>query len=456
MFGQLKINNVSLVEDVGSMSVGLSVRRLLHHICAQIFLIFCVVSCGWAQTNPVQAQSQAGPSFFFEAITYASEQGNKSRVDLYVQVPYQELRFVKEGDQFIARFDMMLSIYDPNQQLVQERSWADAVHVKDFAQTTSNKLYKLSQRSVDIEPGNYQFNIQLTDEDSRKTSRITRSMVVRDFTKDSLSLSDIMLVNRLTTAGDEKSIVPNISGNVGHLSEGFILFLEIYNATAIDSAQLAWMIYNSQKEEVFKHTRLEPLTGHVTQSFLKVDNLRLPAGIYVLKVEASSGKGGSSAIHASTSRPLNIRWSDLPSTVSDLDKAIDQMKYIARESEMQHIREAPDQEEKRRRFVEFWSKRNPDPKTERNQLMEEYYERVDFANKNFTHYLEGWRTDMGMVYIRFGPPDNIERHPFEVNQRPYEIWYYYQQDRRFIFVDESGVGDYRLRYPTTDLWGRVR
>ena len=79
-----------------------------------------------------------------------------------------------------------------------------------------------------------------------------------------------------------------------------------------------------------------------------------------------------------------------------------------------------------------------------------------FANQNYGHYLEGWRTDMGMIFVRFGSPDNIERHPFEYNVKPYEIWYYYQLNRQFIFVDETGFGDYRLRYPTTDLWGRVR
>jgi GWxTD domain-containing protein len=146
----------------------------------------------------------------------------------------------------------------------------------------------------------------------------------------------------------------------------------------------------------------------------------------------------------------------MPITIVDLDKAIDQMRYIARDSDLDYIRAGGDAEEKRKRFVEYWAKRDPDPTTPRNELLEEYYRRVDFANKNFAHYLEGWRSDRGMVYIRFGPPENIERHPFDINTKPYEIWYYYQLQREFIFVDETGFGDYRLRYPTTDLWGRIR
>jgi len=70
--------------------------------------------------------------------------------------------------------------------------------------------------------------------------------------------------------------------------------------------------------------------------------------------------------------------------------------------------------------------------------------------------LEGWRTDRGMVYIRFGAPENVERHPFETNSRPYEVWRYYNLNYEFVFVDDTGFGDYRLRYPSTDLFGRDR
>ncbi|CUS97606.1 GWxTD domain-containing protein [Candidatus Kryptonium thompsonii] len=86
--------------------------------------------------------------------------------------------------------------------------------------------------------------------------------------------------------------------------------------------------------------------------------------------------------------------------------------------------------------------------------MEEYYSRVKYANEHFGHYLEGWKTDMGMVYIIFGPPSSVDRHPFDINAKPYEIWYYYEINRRFIFLDETGFGDYRLITPLWDEWTR--
>ena len=109
-------------------------------------------------------------------------------------------------------------------------------------------------------------------------------------------------------------------------------------------------------------------------------------------------------------------------------------------------------EDKRRMFNEFWKKRDPTPKTDYNELMEEYYSRVDYANKNFGHYMEGWKTDRGMVYIIFGIPNNIERHPFDMDAKPYEVWTYYEINREFTFVDATGFGDYRLMNPIWDTW----
>ena len=74
-----------------------------------------------------------------------------------------------------------------------------------------------------------------------------------------------------------------------------------------------------------------------------------------------------------------------------------------------------------------------------------------YANKHFGHFFDGWKSDMGMVYIIFGIPNNIEQHPFEIDARPYEIWSYYDQNRQFVFIDYTGFGDFRLQNPIWDV-----
>ncbi|MDP3581631.1 MAG: GWxTD domain-containing protein, partial [Ignavibacteria bacterium] len=64
--------------------------------------------------------------------------------------------------------------------------------------------------------------------------------------------------------------------------------------------------------------------------------------------------------------------------------------------------------------------------------------------------------DMGMIYITFGPPSNVERHPLDSDAKPYEIWDYYEINRSFTFVDETGFGNYRLINPDFSRWPGYR
>ena len=78
---------------------------------------------------------------------------------------------------------------------------------------------------------------------------------------------------------------------------------------------------------------------------------------------------------------------------------------------------------------------------------------MNYTNEHFSEYFEGWRSDRGMVFILLGLPDNVERHPFEVDSKPYEIWQYYNLNISLVFVDRTGFGDYHLTTPLTgDLY----
>jgi hypothetical protein len=54
---------------------------------------------------------------------------------------------------------------------------------------------------------------------------------------------------------------------------------------------------------------------------------------------------------------------------------------------------------------------------------------------------------MGMVYVIFGTPANIESYQQYGGGRTYQKWYY--PNHEFIFVDNTGFGDFRLYSPPT-------
>jgi hypothetical protein len=88
--------------------------------------------------------------------------------------------------------------------------------------------------------------------------------------------------------------------------------------------------------------------------------------------------------------------------------------------------------------------------------MEEFYYRISSANQRFGSGVPGWRTDRGQVLVSFGEPDITERHPYNYNVEPYEVWWYNRIGRKFIFVDKTGFGDYELLVPIWDDATRIR
>ncbi len=123
------------------------------------------------------------------------------------------------------------------------------------------------------------------------------------------------------------------------------------------------------------------------------------------------------------------------------------MRYIMTTEEKKELR-ALKQSEKEKFFRKLWAKRDPVVKTKTNELLVEYYTRVAFAEENFSRGTSGgWKSDMGMIYILFGKPDDVVRSMNMQGSYNYETWSYFQIGEEFTFIDENGFGDYRLRQP---------
>ncbi|MCB2203735.1 GWxTD domain-containing protein [bacterium] len=267
-----------------------------------------------------------------------------------------------------------------------------------------------------------------------------------------------MLVRDVEFKNGKQQISPQINPNVAALKDGFGVFFEVYNPYNLGQVTLDYHILRRGREVFDQQASQNMKKGHNT--FLaNIANAGLGVGSYTLNVTIRRGDDSTdTGVLATVERPFMIEWltAGAPISIVDLDEAIDQLRYFAKEDELDYIKEAQDEDERRRRFEQFWERHNPNPGADSNPAMIEYYNRVAYANKHFRHHFEGWKTDRGMVYIIYGPPDYIDRHPLDVESKPYEIWEFYDINRRFVFVDESGFGDYRLLYPLWDDRNRLR
>jgi len=135
--------------------------------------------------------------------------------------------------------------------------------------------------------------------------------------------------------------------------------------------------------------------------------------------------------------------------------------YIITDAEKRAFHRLSNDDERDQFIEQFWLRRDPTPDTEENEFKEEHYRRIAYANEHYASGIPGLRTNRGMIYIKYGPPDEIESHPSggsyerieqgggSTTTYPFETWRY-----RYIegiganvvaeFVDRSGTGEYRL------------
>jgi GWxTD domain-containing protein len=100
--------------------------------------------------------------------------------------------------------------------------------------------------------------------------------------------------------------------------------------------------------------------------------------------------------------------------------------YIMSEEEKKSFLRLTTDDEREHFIQAFWDTRNPDPHSTINIFKEEHYRRLAYVRSHFgdPRYDDGWRSDMGRVYITLGPPKSIAQHHIGMNTRPVEIWFY--------------------------------
>ena len=414
-------------------------------------LFFCIILCtvvSVAQEENFSRIPDGKVKYYQDFISFKGN-NSKSRLDYYIQVPYNAVQFVKTGRGFEASYTITVSVFDEgNTRLITEKIWNEKIVAISFELTSSPENYNLGSRSFDLTPGVYTIKTSLLDKDSKNEYSSENKVVVKQFDIYP-SMSDVMLISGRTMVEGKSKIIPNVSRNVISDRDPLSMFYEVYSDIPSDIS-VDYEIFDEQEKQLFNSSEKLSLKEGNNQIFHNIDSLTLDLGKNLLKVifKDSSGKEIDKSVKTFISR-----WVGVPITVTDLDKAIDQMIYLASPEDLSFIKESEERIEKAKRFVAFWKKQDANPTDEYNPVFNEYYNRVAYANQNFSSYsLEGWRSDRGMVMIILGAPDNIERHPFEYYSKPYEVWQYYNLNKQFIFVDYTGFGDYRLD-PSTPLYG---
>jgi GWxTD domain-containing protein len=365
----------------------------------------------------------------------------KIAVDLSFSFVNDILTFFKSSDSlYRAAYDLQVILYRDDDTPLLDRMVSKSVHAHSFAETNSRTKVIRERITLSIDPGDYMVRMSLFDEESER--KLQREQPLRLQKPGPLMMSDIIFVDSIDCSGAiDDQFLANIRGVFQTKSSLPKAFVDIRHAENSDSGTIRYVVSDENKKRI--ETQIIDLKNppELQRVCLDLSGVDQP-GRYTLKVQLKVDKR-----FVTKESEFHINWGELVFQEGNLDLAIEQLSMIAGGDAIDPIHNAETLEQKRLLFEEFWKERDPTPGTEPNELKNEFFRRIDFSNRNFSvmaPMIAGWKTDRGNVYIKNGPPTQVERQPTEINMPAAEIWFYANLNKRYIFSDRNGTGNYRL------------
>jgi len=404
-----------------------------------IFLCFFISNVDAQNRNKKNNQEKRNIDQFKINAYPIVTQNDDIKLLVYGLIPYQSLQFLKNNETFVAGYETSISIRDNDGNQLDRQSFQSEVKVDDYIRTVDRFSREVVMAEFLVKDQEYTVVGELIDQDTRTKGVIKKEINLEHLLKEICIYPPFIIGEYPGNWGFEENEIPVTTRDINHKIKEFPLFL----SGKIKPGEFTVSITaKNASNEVFWNEKLELSSDNNTFSERIIidkkpeENLSMEVSVTLKQKEISDVKEIS----------LRIRKPGLSFFINNVDEALDQMRYIVTDKEYKLVKKSK-RKEREKLFYQFWDDRDPTPGTITNELMDQYYYRVKYSNEKFAGFLPGWKSDMGMIYILFGPPDDMQRSFGQNSRYTYETWYYYSINRDFSFFDENGFGDFKLTTP---------
>lgn len=412
---------------------------MINRTTRTVFFIFLILASGFGQFTRKQNIKTNLDRFTIFGVMKSHPSRDSINAAFFVDIPNFAVQFIKTNEGFVSKYDVQLSVLNEKNKQTHQFLWSETVITDKYLKTMSLDENRLFYKQIPLPNRPFNIKVEIMDRDTRKRAH-----------------KDLKFTPELHVSGD-LAIFPSVilhreRGNWG-FGEGYLPVLQEQISYKTDSIAIfvsGWARDGKVQVELMSESETEPAWFHqdsviVENGYFKYQH-SLPAtdvSALLNKIYTTVSQGRFSAKDI---KELKFRKQGMSIYVQDINRALEQMKYILTHEEKSRLNKTP-RKDKEALFKELWVTRDPTPETPVNELMDEYYRRVAFTNEYFTSFQQGWETDMGMVYILMGPPDDRNRETFRNSRIIEETWYYFRINQSYTFRDRDGFGDFTLTTP---------
>lgn len=432
------------------------------------------------------------PHAYFDHITFPADDGTSQFAFLF-RLDYDSVPFMKTNSkveapspdaEYYSTVQIGIEIFEGPASRSRNSSnippsifrdsWQDTLWVDSFEKTKSRTDYVQGLVTTELDAGEYHYELQLPGanmpaaSDSRSRGRMPGNMpstrrnvtipgddgaeqpdfiLLKSFQTDERSFSatflnygdnvlygqDYSVLVRIPSGEDASSLNINLYRLTGGANADSEELRHSQEISTDDIIQLSDINLNHSNDEIGLQADISD--DGTTYAYIQIPNNNFENSIYKLVLENKESD------EILGEKRIQSQWLDMPVSLYNLDVAIDMLRFIVSDEKLDEINSGSDSA-RERKFREFWAERDPTQETEFNELMTEYYKRIDYAYNEFSSLqVPGFNTDQGRAYILYGPPDQVDRR-MPTNGPTREIWEY--PNKTLIFEATTGFGDFKL------------
>ncbi len=391
-----------------------------------LFGLVFLLSCSSSKIDATQQGSdyiyKAGyPEFYINAFGFIDEEEG-SKLEITADIIKGSLVYGQQNDSLYANIAVDIQIVDleNGENIIESERITKSVNSTDKNITNSRETIPITYLQQ-VPPSNYQISITVTDLNSERKLTQTTETYIPETDQGEFTISAIQMYGKENDDTSWSSITGyDVQSSVDSLRFVFqVISPQTERELTIDSRLIE---FSSDTDLPRSMTRSNYSSSSIEYKGIDFDRdteiqstrrVLSDYGSVFVEYKFANQNRGNYRFEVTTKkegdedeqfngRAFGVKSPNFPA-VKNIRELARPLAYLMGSKDYEALLEISNDDSLKQTIDRFWLK-NIGNKQRTRRVIELYYTRVEEANKRFSNFKEGWKTDRGMIYILFGEP----------------------------------------------------
>lgn len=458
----------------------------LPYILIEILLALFLVSCSNAYVDDIKrgAGYEYRPGYPELRIEVAGliDENNQGKLHITGNILHNSLVFKEVDDELVSQVAIEISYTNKTTNQSDDISYFTTISKDSTSYLHAEDMY-VFERELNVEPGDYSIDVSVTDQSSKKASfRSAEAFLPNPDETEGNSITNIRILAHYSRNGTD--FIPVTTYDIGLGADTVKFEFQVTNHNPDDPITIESRLikYNADTSiaRPMSHNNYSP--SHISFKGIEYDDYEViqastrelnQAGSVVIEFAYTDLERGNYRFEVAPdldnreylykARDFSLKSESYPSLKKPHELA-KPLYYLMSNKEYDKLMAIKSSDSLKNAIDRFWLQNIKDSRIAR-EVIALYYQRVEEANKQFSNFKEGWKTDPGKIYILFGPPWYIERrlsrmqwtYSYDVTDPDYNFYFRLPKMKNDFFPFENYILQrdsyyFNIEYQQIQLW----